>query len=240
MRYTLPSRNEAAKTAGIVSWNDFPSIRRGYDVSRCRYDIETISAAATNVHELCQLTLDEGDIVLICKDGGSRSTNVVIGTDGDHRPFMDGMIDRTPYLTDVLTGCATILRRLEAQIADIGDGEKRITEDALRRMQIHADVTDALGDASWNGKVKVVAPSPFIPARANGSCFSAIDRKMADMRDRLLSLLEPIVCVHFREDVSGEDKTRFDLYGRTARTDVEAMEMLRIHQRIDVMLKGRS
>lgn len=240
MNDDLPSCAAISKTVGIVSWNDFLATRRDYDVSRCRYDIETIETAATNVHELCRLTLNEGDVVLICSDGGSRSTNVVIGTGGDHRPFMDGVIDRTPYLTDVLTGCATVLRRLEKQIADIGDGEKMITEDALRRTEIHADVTDALGDASWNGEVEIVAPTPFVPARAIGFCFTSIGRKMADMRDHLLPLLEPIVCVSFREHVSGEDMTRFDPYCRSARRNVDGMEMLRIHQRIDAMVKGRS
>jgi hypothetical protein len=231
-----PSCAEIAETVGLASWNEHSAGLRADDV-------RNITATLADVHHFCHVTIDGRDVVITCRDPESpwRVTTIAIGTDDDPWPFMNRLVDRTPFLTDVLTGCITILERLGTRIDGIEDGTRVVDEEVGRRMRMLADVTDALGDAAFRKNVLIGAATPFVPAVAKGTCFDSIGRRMADMRDRLLPLVEPLVRVSFHRATSDSPPTvRFDRCLSNARQDHDGMEMLRIHQRIDAMLKGRS
>lgn len=236
MTNALPSCAEIAKTVGIASWNDHSEGLRADE-------IRNITATLANVHDFCHVTIDGRDVVITCRDPESpwRVTTIAIGTDDDPWPFMNRLVDRTPFLTDVLTGCVIVLERLGERIRGIEDGTRIVDDEVGRRMRILADVTDALGDAAFTKEVLIGAGTPFVPSIAKGTCFGTIGRRMADMRDRILPLVEPLVRVSFQPATSDSPPTvRFDRCGGKARQDHDGMEMLRIHQRIDAMLKSRS
>lgn len=236
MNETHPSCAEIAKTVGIASWNEHSAGLRADE-------IRNIRATIGNVHDFCHVTIDGRDIVVTCRDPEAPwlVTTIAIGTDDDPWPFMNRLVDRTAFLTDVLTGCVTILERIGERIHGIEDGTRVVDEEVGRRMRILADVTDALGDAAFRKDVLIGAATPFVPAVAKGTCFDSIGRRMADMRDQLLPLVEPLVRVSFHRATSDSPPTvRFDRCGSNARQDHDGMEMLRIHQRIDTMLKDRS